>query len=84
MTETRWHTLYPELGTGPIAIEPYISPAYFELERERIFRRVWLNVAREDAIRLTTNAQLIQTSSRWWTWSSPSAAPRLSKNASIH
>ena len=50
MTETRWHTLYPELGTGPIAIEPYISPAYFELERERIFRRVWLNVAREDAI----------------------------------
>ena len=30
------------VGTEPVSTEPYISPAYFELERDRIFRRVWL------------------------------------------
>ena len=47
---TRWTTQYAELGTGPAAIEPYISPEYFELERERVFRRVWLNVGRVEEI----------------------------------
>src|SRR5262245_52320617 len=42
----KWHDLYPELGTGPIPIEPYVSREYFEREREQIFRRVWLNVGR--------------------------------------
>ena len=46
----RWTTQYGELGTDPAPIEPYISPAYFELERERIFRRVWLNVGRVEDI----------------------------------
>lgn len=41
---------HPELGAGPIPIEPYISEAYFELERERIFRRVWLNIGRIEQI----------------------------------
>src|SRR6266540_1377063 len=41
-----WHAQYPELGTGPVPIEPYISQEYFALERERIFRKVWLNVGR--------------------------------------
>lgn len=41
---------YPHLGTGPIPIEPYISEAYFEQEREKIFRRVWLNVGRVNYI----------------------------------
>jgi len=45
-----WHAQYPELGTGPAPIEPYISQEYFELERERIFRKVWLNVGREEEI----------------------------------
>ncbi len=49
-TNTRWTTQYRELGTGPASIEPYISPEYFELERERIFRRVWLNVGRVEEI----------------------------------
>lgn len=44
MKERRWVEKYPELGTGPVAAEPCISPEYFELERERIFRRTWLNV----------------------------------------
>jgi len=45
-----WHAQHPELGTAPVPIEPYISQAYFELERERIFRKVWLNVGREEEI----------------------------------
>ena len=45
-----WTTRYPELGTGPIPIAPYISAVQYERERERIFRRVWLNVGREEAI----------------------------------
>jgi phenylpropionate dioxygenase-like ring-hydroxylating dioxygenase large terminal subunit len=42
----KWHDLYPELGTAPIPVEPYISREYFELERDLIFRKVWLNVGR--------------------------------------
>lgn len=37
---------YPHLGTGPVPVEPYISRAYYEREREKIFRRMWLNVGR--------------------------------------
>ena len=32
------------LGTGPIPAGPYYRPEYFELEREAIFRRTWLNI----------------------------------------
>ena len=45
-----WTERYPELGTGPLPVEPYISREYFELERERIFRKVWLNVGRVEQI----------------------------------
>lgn len=45
-----WHAQYPELGTDPVPIEPYISQTYFELEQERIFRHVWLNVGRVEQI----------------------------------
>jgi phenylpropionate dioxygenase-like ring-hydroxylating dioxygenase large terminal subunit len=38
------------LGTGPVPVEPYISPEYFERERERIFRKVWINVGRDQEI----------------------------------
>src|SRR5690348_5260708 len=48
--ETTWTAQYPELGTGPVPVEPCISPDYFELERERVFRRAWLNVCREEEI----------------------------------
>jgi phenylpropionate dioxygenase-like ring-hydroxylating dioxygenase large terminal subunit len=46
----RCHDLYPELGTGPIPVEPYISREYFERERALIFRKVWLNAGRVDDI----------------------------------
>ena len=39
----RWSEAYPE----PVPTEPCISPAYFALERERVFRTVWLYVGRE-------------------------------------
>jgi phenylpropionate dioxygenase-like ring-hydroxylating dioxygenase large terminal subunit len=32
------------LGTGPIPALPYYDPAWFELEREAVFRRSWLQV----------------------------------------
>src|SRR5215467_9850127 len=46
----KWHDRYPELGTKPIPIEPYISREYFEKERERIFSKVWLNIGRVEQI----------------------------------
>ncbi len=46
----RWSEEYPELGTDPVPTEPCISPAYFALERERVFRKVWLYVGRAEEI----------------------------------
>ena len=45
-----WHDDYPELGTGPIPIEPCVSQEYFELERERIYKKTWLYVGRVEQI----------------------------------
>jgi phenylpropionate dioxygenase-like ring-hydroxylating dioxygenase large terminal subunit len=44
IADRRWAKKYPKLGTGPISAESCVSAEYFELERERIFRRSWLNV----------------------------------------
>jgi phenylpropionate dioxygenase-like ring-hydroxylating dioxygenase large terminal subunit len=33
-----------QLGTGPIPAAPYYHPDYFELEREAIFKRTWLQI----------------------------------------
>lgn len=49
-SDNRWHDRYPHLGTGPIPIAPYVSPEFFEREREKIFRKVWLNVGRVEQI----------------------------------
>ena len=38
------------LPTGPVPTEPYRSPAYFELERERIFKRAWLCLGRVERL----------------------------------
>ena len=49
--ETRWGEEYPELGTDPIPVDPYYtSQEYFELEREKIWHHVWLNVGRVEDI----------------------------------
>ena len=46
----QWAEKYPDQGTAPIPTEPYLSEEYFELERERVFRRNWLNVGRVDEV----------------------------------
>jgi phenylpropionate dioxygenase-like ring-hydroxylating dioxygenase large terminal subunit len=38
------------LPTGPVSYEDSISPEYYELEREAIFRRTWLNVGRVEDV----------------------------------
>ena len=46
----RWMPEFPQLRSDPVPVEPCISPEYFELERERVFKRVWLNVGRVEQI----------------------------------
>ena len=45
-----WGQKYPELGTVPLPTEPYVSEAFFALERERVFRRCWLYVGRVEDV----------------------------------
>lgn len=46
----RWHSKYPELGTGPIAVDAYTSQEQYDAEIEKIFRRTWLCVGLEGEI----------------------------------
>ena len=48
--EGSWTAHYPELGTGPISYEDSISPEFYDLEREAIFKRAWLNVGRVEQL----------------------------------
>jgi phenylpropionate dioxygenase-like ring-hydroxylating dioxygenase large terminal subunit len=48
--EGSWTAHYPELGTEPVSYEDSISPEFYELEREAIFKRVWLNVGRVEQL----------------------------------
>ena len=41
-----WTENYPELGTAPVDYTDSIDPAFFEAERDAVFRRTWLNVGR--------------------------------------
>jgi phenylpropionate dioxygenase-like ring-hydroxylating dioxygenase large terminal subunit len=38
------------LSTGPVPSEPYRSASHFDLERERVFARSWLMVARQEEV----------------------------------
>src|SRR5690348_1444336 len=40
----RWTDIYPEVGTGPLAIDRLMSPEFYDVEREKIFRTCWLCV----------------------------------------
>ncbi|MBL7488358.1 aromatic ring-hydroxylating dioxygenase subunit alpha [Frankia sp. AgB1.9] len=46
----KWTQRYPDLGTGLVSYEDSISPEFYELEREAIFRRAWLNVGRVEQL----------------------------------
>jgi len=48
--EGSWTEHFPALGTGPVSYEDSISPAHFELERDAIFARTWLNVGRVEQL----------------------------------
>ncbi|GAB2851646.1 aromatic ring-hydroxylating dioxygenase subunit alpha [Actinocorallia aurea] len=48
--EGSWTEHYPELGTGPVSYEDSVSPEFFELEREAIYKRAWLNVGRVEQL----------------------------------
>ena len=48
--EGSWTEHYPELGTGPIDFEDSTSPEFYELEREAVFRRTWLNLGRVEQL----------------------------------
>ncbi|BBY14952.1 aromatic ring-hydroxylating oxygenase subunit alpha [Mycolicibacterium litorale] len=48
--EGSWTEHYPELGTGPISFRDSISPEFYELEREAVFKRAWLNVGRVEEV----------------------------------
>jgi phenylpropionate dioxygenase-like ring-hydroxylating dioxygenase large terminal subunit len=44
------HARYPELGSGPIPVEPYISPAWYVREKTHIFKKVWQHVGRVEEL----------------------------------
>ena len=48
--EGSWTEHYPELGTGPVSFRDSTSPEFYELEREAIFKRAWLNVGRVEEV----------------------------------
>ncbi|MEQ8165709.1 MAG: SRPBCC family protein [Alphaproteobacteria bacterium] len=41
---------YPEMDTDPIPVEPYVSPEFFEAEREKIFKKMWLYAGRMERL----------------------------------
>lgn len=48
--EGSWTEHYPELGTAPVSYDDSISPEWYELERDAIFRKCWLNVGRVEDV----------------------------------
>lgn len=47
VTDMRYENRYG-LGTDPLSTEDCVSPAYFAEEKERLLKRAWLCVGRED------------------------------------
>lgn len=50
LSAQKWTLQYPELGTGPLPHSPNTSAAYFEKEREKLFKKAWLLLCREDEV----------------------------------
>ncbi len=45
-----WTEHFGDLGTGPVSYEDSISPEHYELERDAIFSKTWLNVGRMEQL----------------------------------
>lgn len=48
--DLKWAAKYPDLGTGPIPVEPCVSPEFYEQERQKVFLKSWLKVGRVEEI----------------------------------
>ena len=48
--ETKLKSDTPQMGDAPLPVEPYVSAEFFEREREQVFKRCWLEVARVEEI----------------------------------
>jgi hypothetical protein len=53
--EGSWTEHYPELGTSPVDYSDSVDPAYYELEKEAIFKKTWLQVGRVEQVRRVGN-----------------------------
>ncbi len=42
LQNTRWTLNHPNLGTGPVSTQAYSSPEYFELIRDKVFKKTWI------------------------------------------
>jgi len=49
-TDKQWSAKYPYVGQGLVSTESCTSKEHFELERDLIFRRHWINVGRVDEV----------------------------------
>ncbi len=50
LSSQKWTLQYPELGTDPVPHSVNTSAAYFEKEREKLFKRTWLFLCRDDEL----------------------------------
>ncbi|MCG2633829.1 MAG: aromatic ring-hydroxylating dioxygenase subunit alpha [Gammaproteobacteria bacterium] len=48
--DMKFGTDVPEMGTGPVSTEAVTSPEYFEKEKDKIFKRTWLEVGRVEEV----------------------------------
>ncbi|GFG72367.1 SRPBCC family protein [Mycolicibacter senuensis] len=48
--EGSWTEHYPQLGTGPVSFTDSTSREFYEVEREAVFKRAWLNIGRVDEV----------------------------------
>ena len=48
--EGSWTEHYPQLGTKPVSYEDSISPEFYALERDAVFRQAWLQVGRVEQL----------------------------------
>jgi len=64
---SRWSEKLCKKSAGPVPVQPYIDKDFFEREREKIFRKVWLNVCRVEEIPnpgdyIVKDLEILQTS----------------------